>query len=288
MEESNMLSERLQNLVNEAKDIILNNYNESEPMGMLFSGGKDSTTIAHILSQLDIYDKIHMLYLSTGFETDAMKRHLAKFPTIEWIGPSKPLDEIWKAEGHLPVCRPVSIKTSVVYNNINYNDPDKRYWLYCCYRIRYSKKFKKLSEYNCHKIITGMKAADHSNGRYVKAEVVRKLDMEYISPIYNWVNDDVYEYLTHEGVSLCEDYERMDGMYSCPLCCAYGERNRINLENLKKYYPEILQRYMDAAKYCYEHSEDIQEIFTSWEDYWETWLDTAKYRERVYGIKQQS
>ena len=271
----------LQEKVTEAKNIILDNFKKDEKTACLFSGGKDSIIIYDLLKELNLLDDIYFLYNKSGMETDGFINYMQEnYPNVHWVGPDKPIDEIWKENCHLPEVRPI-FDFSKLTEKFRYNDENK-FQLYCCYRIRHGEKFKVLLKYKY--VFTGTKKQDVTNSHTIKSPVYKLHNWIYINPIYNWTNEDCWNYIHEKGIQPCIDYELLGGNYTCPLCCALHNIRKNMIEKLENYYPDLLERYKNAAKYCYEHNEDLQKIFSSWEEYFEYWLDKDKYRKKVYNI----
>ena len=280
------MDQNLELKVEEAKNIILNNFKseEKDKYAGLFSGGKDSLIVYNLLKELNLTDDIYFLYNKSGMETEGFINFMNKnYPNVNWVGPDKPLDEIWKENKWLPEVRPVFNFENLTKKFI-YNDENK-YQLYCCYRYRYGEKFKVLLNYKY--VFTGTKNQDITNSHTIKSAVYSLHEWTYISPIYNWTNNECWNYINEKGIEYSIDYERLGGNYTCPLCSCMYNANKRNIVQLGIYYPELLQRYKDAAKYCYENNEKLQEIFSDWEDYFNCWLNKNEYRSRVFQRKEK-
>lgn len=66
-----------------------------------FSGGKDSTVLAHLIMMADLPTKIPFVFSNTGIEMDAISRFVREFdyPNIVIVKPKKPFSQIIKQYG---------------------------------------------------------------------------------------------------------------------------------------------------------------------------------------------
>lgn len=95
-------STTLFNGVKEAMSRIINQYDLTQgSIYLSFSGGKDSTVLAHLIMMLDLPTKIPFVFANTGIEMDATLRFVKNFPyeNIVIVKPTKPFGKILKDYG---------------------------------------------------------------------------------------------------------------------------------------------------------------------------------------------
>jgi 3'-phosphoadenosine 5'-phosphosulfate sulfotransferase (PAPS reductase)/FAD synthetase len=282
VEVNDIMNEQLLQKVDDAKN-ILHKYCESDKkVACLFSGGKDSCVMYYLLKELGLISRVYFLYNGSGMETDEFSKFIkTNYPLVDWvISPeNKPLDEIWKENRRLPNLSPTPVEYKSLTHFPQYND-DNKYQMYCCYKIRYKAKWDILRHYDY--IIAGFKNTDPTNRYLVNGGVTTTMYKKlYINPLYAWTDDDCWDLIHECSIPVSSDYELFKGTYTCPLCCVYTKhRSDLNLNILKTHYPDLLKRYQDVAKYCYDNNAYLQSKYKDWEEYFYVWLNKDVYRQR--------
>lgn len=88
----------------EAKKKLIDIINHYKFKNILFSysGGKDSTVVYHLLKELNLLDKINIVFSNTHMEFDAINEFIEKFDNVEIIEPKTALPLIYLKYG-LPI-----------------------------------------------------------------------------------------------------------------------------------------------------------------------------------------
>ena len=86
-----------------------------------FSGGKDSTVLAHLIMMAELPTEIPFLFANTGIELDATLRFVKNFPygNVVISKPRKPFAQVLTAYGE-PGLR--KLKSEALSTNQNHND----------------------------------------------------------------------------------------------------------------------------------------------------------------------
>lgn len=265
----------LEEKVNESIELINSNIKDDDKLALSFSGGKDSTIVYNILKSMGILDKVDIYYRQSGMETKNMIAFLNKIPNIKYSGVNI-VDEI-KSKKYLPLANSTIKKLQYAAIDLTAFD------LYCC-KARHRKQFKIFKNYNV--IFKGIRYTDYYKlHKYIPVPVpVIETEYKYkiVNPLINWVSDDCWNYIKENNIDICNDYEIVGKTRTCLLCSMNKpESNGKIVELLKNKYTDLYNKYLDLAKYCYDNNEILQKIFSSYEEYFNIWLDKDKMLERL-------
>ena len=115
---------------------------------------------------------------------------------------------------------------------------------------------------------------------YIREPVSIKNNKKIISPIFNWSEEECWEFIKENNIEVSKDYERIGSNLTCPICPMYSSNNK-NIEKIKQYYPKLYDRYMDLIKYLYDNRSDLQELFGSLEEFKKAFLNKDYYYDKV-------
>ena len=109
----------LQMAIDDALFRIRRDYNRSGgKIYLSFSGGKDSTVLAHLIMMANLETHIPFVYSDTGIELDAIKKFVNNFPydNIIKVKPRKPFAQVLKENGK-PAINKIRANHLGVYQN---------------------------------------------------------------------------------------------------------------------------------------------------------------------------
>lgn len=261
--------------VNESIKLINDNISDNDKLALSFSGGKDSTIVYNILKSMGIVDKVDIYYRQSGMETDNMKDFLNKIPNLKYSGVNI-VDEI-KNKKYLPLT--TSVIRTLQYKGIDLTDLH----IFCC-KARNKVQFDIFKNYNI--IFKGIRLTDYDKmHRYIPVPVpVTETEYKYkiVNPLINWKSEDCWNYIKENNIELCSDYETIGKTRTCLLCNTVSVTTNLAIrEKLKNNYTELYNKYLELAKYCYDNNEELQKIFSSYEEYFELWINKDKMLERL-------
>ena len=261
--------------INESIKLINDNISDNDKLALSFSGGKDSTIVYNILKSMGIVDKVDIYYRQSGMETDNMKDFLNKIPNLKYSGVNI-VDEI-KNKKYLPLT--TSVIRTLQYKGIDLTDLN----IFCC-KARHKVQFDIFKNYNI--IFKGIRLTDYDKmHRYIPVPVpVTETEYKYkiVNPLINWKSEDCWNYIKENNIELCSDYETIGKTRTCLLCNMVSVTTNLAIrEKLKNNYTELYNKYLELAKYCYDNNEELQKIFSSYEEYFELWINKDKMLERL-------
>lgn len=263
------MTDELKQKIEESKQIITDNYTKDDNACFLFSCGKDSMIVDYLLKELGFRDYIYQFYTSSGFETNSIKEVLKKRPDIITINTNV---EQYMRENKIFY---ISNYIQGLYKQYGMDIFNNK--LSCC-DYMHLKQSKIINKFDI--LFTGCKKVDISNSLFIRKSVIKENNKTIISPIFNWTEDECWDFIKENNIETCKDYDTFGSVLSCPLCPMYDSNNK-NIEKLKENYPELYTRYMDLIKYLYENRPDMQELFGSLEEFQKAYLDRKYYYQKA-------
>lgn len=212
---------------------------------VLFSGGKDSLVLAHILEPYK--DKFELVWINTG----AMFPHMVEF--VRNYGKSFNFVELTSDQPArlIEIGLPAYIVPS--YNTINaiyWTEGERKAvitdWRICCSDLRTLPAIDYAKSIGSEVIIHGQRDLD--NGGLPNGVDVSGVNM--LGLIYNWSSAHVFNYIDKYGIELPEQYyfiedhesninrESMNLSLECWNCTANISNERVNY--MRARYPELL------------------------------------------------
>jgi len=111
--------------------------------------------------------------------------------------------------------------------------------LQCCSALRWQPLQTAIMNSRITTVIRGYRNTDRY--RTQGSRVVIENGIKYVAPLYDWTDQDVFEYLEKEGVGLPEQYGTTDNSLDCWLCTAFstnkGSEN--DFKYIREHYPEL-------------------------------------------------
>lgn len=261
----------LEEKVLDAQEFIKTNLSDSSiPTAMMFSGGKDSVVVRHLLESCGI-NHVKYFYMASGIEKPYLKNYLLEnYPDVEWINLERDLFSEWKYRKYPPY--PHNLKYNYYEQNIEF----KKKHYYCCF-LRFEAKAIVFRPFT--NIIMGVRNTDKQNTIRYPKQIVSHQGKNYYQPIYNFTKQDIFNYAKKYNIELCKEYDIFGSTSSCSVCCM---KSPDYYEILKENFPDIIDKTKDVLSYCYDNNPYIQEQFSSKDEYIECFFDKNKFRKKVY------
>lgn len=208
-----------------------------ERIALQFSGGKDSLACLYLMRPY--WDRLTVYWLDTGDafpETKALAERVAGMvPRFERVQGKQPetIVQFGIPSDIVPAdATPVGImaKRRGVLIQDRYS---------CCLRALMLPMHERMKEDGITLVIRGQKELDRLRAPIQSGQVDDGI--EYLFPIEDWSDDEVFAYLRENNVDLPRFYEKLRASPDCMTCSAYWEEGRAAY--LKQYHPEAYEEY---------------------------------------------
>lgn len=208
-----------------------------EKIALQFSGGKDSLALLYLMREH--WPKLTVYWLDTG---DAFPETRALVDEVEKMVP-----RLVRIQGKQPeVIRLFGIPSDIVPANATPMGISARGEgvliqdrYSCCLRSLMIPMHERMKEDGVTLIIRGQKNSDELRAPIQSGYV--EFGIEYLFPLEEWDDSDVYRYLAEEEVQLPDFYAAMRASPDCMACSAYWGDGRAAY--LKQKHPEAYREY---------------------------------------------
>lgn len=245
---------------------------------LAFSGGRDSTVLAHIINEMGL--DIPFVFNNTGLEYPEIKQFVKSFgDKVTWLKPTMSYQKVVEKYGFALVSKETSQKIYEVKNTKSEKLKDIRIngypngsgkiankWLFlkdapfdvsskCCDKLKKdpAKRYEKLTG---KKVITG-EMDNESALRRVSSERQGNKCNAYDNarpkskPISKWSKQDILDYIEQNNVEISEIYEMGYDQTGCAWC-AFGmfhpsalKKGDSKFKLMKKTHPKIYNYSLD-------------------------------------------
>lgn len=231
-------------------------YEPPEGYYLAYSGGKDSDTILELAKMSGVKFDAH--YQLTTVDPPEVVQHIKAHPEVHIHRPEKTM---WQL---------------IVDNGI----PPLRQMRYCCRILKERGGEGRV-------VVTGVRQAESSRrAKRQLWEKDRKLDKQYLNPIIDWSDGDVWEFISKYNVRYCKLYDEGWKRLGC-VCCPMGNQQRE-----AERWPKIADAYRRACIRAYEErlrkaKEKGIEPNTRWDDgeqlynWWISGQGRGRYRDGI-------
>lgn len=223
----------------------LSEIEQHDMAALLFSGGKESVALAHMLKPYR--DRLTLVWVNTGM----MFPHMAEFVRGFAERHGYKLAELRSDQGRRFATHGLPSKILSTHNSrmamACEENPKPRLLLTdhagCCSELRYKPVIEWM-------LLTGTKAVIH--GQRAEDKRRPRFDRQFaeIAPLWDWSGEDVYEYLRANDLELPEQYGA--GYADSGEC--WNCTSEINAERFRwmgKRYPDLLVRLVPVLADCY-------------------------------------
>lgn len=210
-------------------------FDRHQIIALEFSGGKDSLACLYMLK--DYWHKIIVVWCNTGAafpETiEQMAKIKAMVPYFLEVKSDQPADI--ELNG-LPV--DVLPYSNTEYSNIfeGKNDQKMRIFFDCCKNNIWLPMHDAITKLGATLVIRGQKLSDKNKSPVRSGYSFDGI--EYLFPLEDMTDDDVYSYLKQINVELPRNYGYIRTSLDCWSCTAYVFENVGKLRYMREHHPE--------------------------------------------------
>ncbi len=222
---------------------LIQAYEPPEGYYLGFSGGKDSVVIFHLAKRAQV--KVRPCYSVSPIDPPELWQFIKDFyPEVQWEYYAKGFFSKHFMRHGLPL--------------------RNRRW--CCEIIKEAggSGFVK---------ILGMRAAESNNRKSYKCfENHGKKRGDWLLPILNWSNSDVWQYIAENRLRVCPLYKLGYKRLGC-LLCPYSNKDEIKIVINK--YPKIVSAYINASERYIKSRKlknDKKLTFQTGKEYFNWWI----------------
>ena len=234
-------------------------------MIIYFSGGKDSLAVLHIFK--DHPDLECVCFGETGdmyphireFVQDTCKKFSVR---LEIVKPKTDIKEYHEKFGYPSDMTPV-VRTPEATIIRGKKEQKVQSFIQCCGNMAWLPMQDRARGKTVYR---GIKKSDeHDTVRDVGYDEAHNI--EYINPIWEWTDDDVFEYLKKNNIEMARHYKQVNVSMDCIHCTAFTHspsavgRLRWTKENYPSYWPEIKRRFAVVNQAIIEENKLIEKPF---------------------------
>lgn len=212
-----------------------------------FSGGKDSTALLYLCRPW--LDRITVLFGDTG----AVYPHVVEFvhetcrrlgAALQVVKPPIDVRTYTDCYGLPSEIVPIEVMWEVQPAQKDKAPQLLQSHMKCCSKMIFEPMAKVIKESGIKIVLRGSKKCDSRVG---VADGHVEDGITYLSPLWDWSDDQVFRYLEREGVTLPKHYATVPDSLDCWLCTAHLKRHgaaklKWTKENYPDLWPEISRR----------------------------------------------
>lgn len=237
----------------------------SEEFIVQFSGGKDSRAVLHLLRGWR--NKGVVFFVNTGAMFPHVERYVRETCKdlgfrLEEIKPDLPVRVYIDIMGH-PSDITSTWNNPKIYPYLTEKPETKlNDAMECCYANLMAPLHRATIASGIKTVYRGSKKADSKVG--VPDGFVDEHGIKYRSPLWNWTEHEVFNYLEANMVKLLDHYPHVKDSTQCYLCTAdlwYSGAERI--EYIKKVYPELWPEVEERLSKVKKEVDKLTNKFTS-------------------------
>lgn len=224
---------------------------------VLFSGGRDSVVLKHIIDNSCYSNKFVYRNVRTTLESSNLIDFLYSFDDVEKIEPKMSVYELIRHVGYMP-------------------SPSSKF---CC-KVVYQDTMSKAVE-DTNIVLWGKRL--NEKGRTL-AQCNKEFNGKmFVSPLLNFTEEDICNYIEYNNIEVCKDYTLYGKCLNCAICVKRSKE--IKMQCIDKYI-DIASELKLACFDVWSSNPILQSKFVSADDYWRWWLDIdwrAYYEKYVRG-----
>lgn len=211
--------------------------NKHDKIALQFSGGKDSLALLYLMREH--WSKLTVYWLDTGDsfpETRALVDEIEKLvPRLVRVQGNQPqVIQMFGIPSDIVPAANTPMGVSAREHGVLMQD---RYS--CCLRSLMLPLHEQMKTDGITLVIRGQKNSDKLRAPIKSGHV--EDGIEYLFPLEDWDDSDVFDFISMEGVDVPRFYETMSASPDCMTCSAYWEDGRGAY--LREHHPEAYQEY---------------------------------------------
>lgn len=213
-----------------------NTIQKHDKIVLMFSGGKDSLACLFLLKKY--WDKINVMWVNTGAAfpeiiqlMDKIKEMVPHFTEV-----TSHQSSYIEAFGYPSDVVPINHTTVGELFTGKKKNKISIYLDCCAANISFPLR-DAAALYGATLIIRGQKSCDGHKAPIVSNQVVGGI--QYLFPIQDWSNEDVFAYLRMQDFPLPEFYSLKATSLDCWNCTAYCADHADKLQYMKKHHPKL-------------------------------------------------
>lgn len=237
---------------------------------LAMSGGKDSQVLYHIAKLSGVKFKAHMNLTSVD-PPEVIRFVKTQYPDVELIKPRMSIYEMLKRKKFLPTRR----------------------FRWCCAEFKEMSGAGKVTLVGIRKqesakrskrgeVSTNIKGKRNEETFDQWSEHEEKMvtcvggkDKVLVSPILNWTEQDVWEFLNANGIPHCELYDKGRKRIGC-LCCPMSQY-RQKIKDIEE-YPHVKRNWLKAIQWMIDNGY-INHNFSDAETAFRWWISGKSYKQ---------
>ena len=218
------------------------------PAILQFSGGKDSLALLPLCAGKNI--TVHFV------DTGSILPHMSKFimdacrrfdVPLEVISPPMPVQEYTELYGLPSDIVPTELSPENAFLLKTPPETKIQSRLQCCNAMRWNPMLLATIKSGITVVVRGYKDSDQYKTQ--GSRVLLDNGIKNVAPLYDWEDQDVFEYLEKEGLELPEQYGITDNSLDCWLCTAFlgNEGVEGDFKYIRENYPELWPELVSRA-----------------------------------------
>ncbi|MCH8313733.1 MAG: phosphoadenosine phosphosulfate reductase family protein [Nitrospinae bacterium] len=227
-----------------------------------FSGGKDSLAVLHLYKDKDVI--VHFV------DTGAVYPHVVEFVhdickkwkmNLKVIKPKMVIEDYHKTYGLPSDMVPTERSPEKMVFRKADGEQKIQSHMQCCLNMVWLPMRDAILAEEDKRVIRGIKKCDEHGT--VPDGHVDEFGIQYFFPIWDWSDQDVFDYLKKNNVSLPKHYEQVNSSFDCWLCTAHlasptakGRIEWTRKNHYKDLWPELKRRFQ-AVRRAVEEEQKI-------------------------------
>lgn len=225
---------------------LLQEFEPPEGYFLAFSGGKDSVVIKKLAEMAGVKFRAH--YSVTTIDPPELTRYIKKH--------------------HPDVVRDIPKKS--FFEQLIKKGYPTRQQRWCCELLKENKGVGDL-------VLTGVRAAESSKRAKRKQVEICNRDprKRYLHPIFDWTDEDVWEFINQHSLPYCELYDQGWHRVGC-LFCPMNTKRKEHAERYPSVTRALVRAFEKRYEYCVERGLTSASRFSSGEEMFWYWVNEER------------
>lgn len=221
-------------------------------IALQYSGGKDSLACLELVK--DHLEKITVVWMNTGAAYPETIAHMeeVKKSVPHFLEITSNQEQHIRAFGYPIDFEP--LKSTLI---------PLQSWSTCCSANMWVPTQNGIRENKFTLVIRGQKKRDARQARIASGHV-DQFGIEYLFPLEDWTDDDVFSFLGKRGIAIPTFYQWAGTSLDCWNCTAYLDERERELRNMRFHHPgkwqEVKRRFIQIKKAIDDESNFLASI----------------------------